>query len=338
MGERIYPLTFQPVFRDYIWGGRNLETLFGRALPPGIVAESWEISGHASSPTRVERGEWQGRTLPEVMNALGLELIGRNSAGMLARGRFPLLVKLLDANRDLSVQVHPNDAYAAEHEGGELGKTEMWYVLHAQPGAQLIYGLEPGATRESLRDAIARDTVVTQLHRLGVTPGDCLFIPAGTVHALLAGIVVAEIQQNSDATYRVYDWGRLGVDGKPRPLHIEKALDVIDWGQVRPRPAQPVPLLQRDGIASARLVACPQFVVERVELAEGAAYCGRCDGETFEIWGCVRGSVRVGWQGGTLDVEAVRFVLLPAVLGEYTLFAGRASTLLRAYVPASATP
>lgn len=335
MREDIYPLAFVPVFRDYIWGGRNLETLFGRKLPPGIVAESWEISGHASSPTRVEDGYWQGRTLPEVLSALGLDLVGHNSAAMLARGRFPLLVKLLDANRDLSVQVHPDDAYAAQHEGGELGKTEMWYVLHARPGARLIYGLEPGTTRESLRAALASNAVVDQLHHLAVAPGDCLFIPAGTVHALLAGIVVAEIQQNSDTTYRVYDWGRLGTNGRPRPLHIEKALDVIDWGQVRPNSVQPTLLFQAGGVSSARLVACPQFVVERVELAGGAEYRGRCDGATFEIWGCVRGGVQVGWQKRAIEMDAVRFVLLPAVLGEYALRARHPSTLLRAYVPAT---
>jgi len=329
----IYPLTFMPTFRDYIWGGRNLETLFGRALPPGIVAESWDISGHASAPTLVERGYWKGRTLPEVLAALGADLVGAHSREMLCRNRFPLLIKLLDAQADLSVQVHPDDAYAGLHEDGDLGKTEMWYVLHAEPGTELIYGLARGVTRETFRAAIESDTVQTQLHRVPIEAGDCIYIPAGSVHALLAGAVVAEIQQNSDTTYRVYDWGRLGADGKLRPLHIDKALDVIDWKQIEPIKVDPVLLSERDGITRSLLVDCPQFTVERIQLAEGAGFAGRCDGRTFEIWGCMQGASTVRWAGKPIRAEAIRFVLLPAVLGDYSLRAEVESTLLRVYIP-----
>ncbi len=223
MTGEIYPLTFDPVFRDYIWGGRNLETLFGRRLPPGIVAESWEISGHPSSPTRVNAGPLAGLTLPQVQERLGERLVGVRSGWATSRGRFPLLVKLLDANRPLSVQVHPPDDYALEHEG-DLGKTEMWYVLHARPGAELIYGLAHETTPTEFRAALEAGELESLLHRLPVRVGDVIFIPTGMLHALLEGIVVAEIQQNSDTTYRVYDWGRVGADGKPRPLHVDKAL------------------------------------------------------------------------------------------------------------------
>jgi len=332
MAITIYPLTFEPVFRDYVWGGRNLETLFGRRLPPGIVAESWEISAHPSSPTRVDAGAWRGQTLPEVLATLGTDLVGTNSARMLARGTFPLLVKLLDANRDLSVQVHPDDEYALAHEGGELGKTEMWYVLHARPGAELIYGLARGVTRESFRAALRDNCLETQLHHLPIAPGDSIFIPAGTVHALLAGAVVAEIQQNADTTYRVYDWGRLGADGLPRPLHTEKALEVINFAQVEPGLVKPKMLHRGKGITCARLVHCPQFTVERIDLIAGAEYRGRCDGSTFEIWGCIAGFCRVCWAGEAVEMKAIRFVLFPAALGEYTLQAVKASTLLRASV------
>lgn len=332
MSVAIYPLTFTPVFRDYIWGGRNLEALFGRPLPPGIVAESWEISAYPASPTRVEAGLWQGKTLLELVAVLGVDLVGANSRQMLSRGTFPLLVKLLDANLDLSVQVHPDDKYAMAHEGGELGKTEMWYVLHARPGASIIYGLARGVTRESFQAALRENRLETQLHRLPVAPGDAIFIPAGMVHALLAGIVVAEIQQNSDATYRVYDWGRLGADGRPRPLHIDKALDVIDFAQVEPGLAKPEVIYKEEGCVCFRLVRCPQFTVERVELVTGAVYRGYCDGATFEIWGCVSGYSRLLWAGDPLVLGAVRFVLLPAALGEYALRAEQTSTLLRAYV------
>jgi mannose-6-phosphate isomerase len=334
MAERIYPLTFEPVFRDYVWGGRALETLYGRALPPGIVAESWEISGHASSPTCVDAGHWRGRTLPEVLAELGSELVGSNSQAMLARGRFPLLVKLLDANQPLSVQVHPDDAYAAVHEHGELGKTEMWYILHAQPEAELIYGLAAGATRASFARALEAGTLEGQLHRLKVRAGDSVFIPAGTVHALLAGMVVAEIQQNSDTTYRVYDWGRVGPDGKPRALHVAQALDVINWARVEPGAIAPRALPAEHGCARWALVEAEQFTVERVELTASATFRGCCDGTTFEIWGCIAGEALVQSDAAPVTLPAVRFCLLPAALGAFRIAARSGATLLRAYVGA----
>ena len=335
MSQRICPLTFQPVFRHYLWGGRNLETLFGRSLPAGIVAESWEISGHPSSPTRVLTGSWRGRTLPEVLDAMGVDLVGTRSAAMLEKRAFPLLVKLLDANKDLSVQVHPDDANARVHENGELGKAEMWYVLHAEPGTELIYGLARGATKESLRRAIEHDAVAARLHRIPIEAGDCYFIAPGTVHALLAGAVVAEIQQSSDITYRIYDWGRVGADGMGRPLHIDQALSAIDWDRIEPQKSKPEGIFEGGGVRRSVLVQCPQFTVERIDLTEGAELTGRCDGATFEIWGCVSGRTKLFSAGGSVAADAIRFVLLPATLGDYRVVAGRGSTLLRTYVGAS---
>ena len=330
--RRLYPLTFSPSFRDYIWGGRSLETLFGRQLPPGRVAESWEISGHASSPTCVDAGCFLGSTLNEVLDVLGTDLVGTHCADMLERGRFPLLVKLLDAHDDLSVQVHPDDAYARAHESDETGKTEVWYVLHTAPGTELICGLARGATRESLLASMGAQSLPEQLHRMAIAPGDCVFVPAGTIHALLAGTLVAEIQQNSDATYRVYDWGRTGTNGARRPLHISKALDVIDWAQVEPGPVRPTALWDDAGVCVQRLVACAHFTVERVRLERGAAFRGTCDGTTFEIWGCLSGDARVESDAHPVRARAIRFVLLPARLGDYTIRAQVESTLLRVFI------
>ena len=327
----IYPLTFEPVFRDYIWGGRRLETLLGRDLPPGIVAESWDISGHPDSPTRVAAGYWKGRLLPEVMAELGTALVGTHSADMLARGRFPLLVKLLDANQDLSVQVHPDDAYAAVYENGEIGKTEMWYVLHAEPGYALIHGVKPGVTRAAFRAAIERDAIADLLNRVPVSAGDAIDVRAGTVHALLAGAVVAEIQQTSDVTYRVYDWGRVGHDGKPRPLHIDRALEVIDF-RPSPGPVPPQTITETESLCRQLLVRRPQFTVERLILEPTATYTGTCDGSTFEIWGCMAGECSVGWAGDPISLPAVHFFLLPATLGAFTVTPKGRSTLLRIYV------
>jgi len=331
MEKYIYPLTFEPQFRGYIWGGRNLES-FGRKLPAGIIAESWDISGHPSSPTAVDAGPYRGRPLTELLAELGLDLVGRRNQAALERGKFPLLVKLLDANRDLSVQVHPDDAYAQVRENGELGKTEMWYILRAQPGARLIYGLRRGVTREGFAQALRTGDLERHLHYLPVQTGDAIFIPAGTVHALLAGLVVAEIQQNSDATYRVYDWNRPGPDGWPRPLHIEKALDVIDFGQIEPGPVVPQLIEDRQGVRREIISRCPYFTVEKIQLAAGASWAGACTGETFEIWGSVEGECVVTWAGDPLALPAIRFTLLPAALGRFAVKARPPSTLLRAYV------
>jgi len=331
MTDRIYPLLFEPVFRDYIWGGRHLETEFGRMLPEGIVAESWEISGHPSSPTIAANGHWQGHSLVDILTELGTDLVGTNSRDIF---KFPLLVKLLDANRNLSVQVHPDDAYADQNAWGELGKAEMWYVLHAEPDAELVYGLCKGVDRASFAKAVADGEVESQLYRLPIARGDCINVPPGTVHALLAGAVVAEIQQNSDTTYRIYDWGRLGDDGQPRPLHIEHALNVIDWGITEPQ-AVTACLIDDDG-ASRRelLVDNGRFQVEKVTLTAGAEFEGCCDGSSFEIWGCVDGGGALGWgsKKDEIALRAVQFVLLPATLGAYHFCAPKGATLLRAYV------
>ncbi|NOZ27630.1 MAG: class I mannose-6-phosphate isomerase [Chloroflexi bacterium] len=331
MAKHIYPLTFEPQFRDYIWGGRNLEA-FGRKLPPGIVAESWEISGHFSSPTAVDAGPYKGRLLTELLPELGIDLVGRRNQAALERGKFPLLVKLLDANQDLSVQVHPDDEYARVHENGELGKTEMWYILRAKPGARLIYGLRRGVTREDFLRALQEGDLERCLHYLPVREGDVVFIPTGTVHALLAGLVVVEIQQNSDATYRVYDWNRVGPDGKPRPLHIEKAMDVIDFNRVEPGAVRPEPVEVRDGFRREVITRCPYFIVEKIELTAGERFSGACTGDTFEIWGCVRGEAAVTWAGDPVILPTVRFTLLPAALGEFAVEAREPAVLLRTYV------
>ncbi len=324
----IYPLIFDPVFKDYIWGGRSLERLYDRSLPPGIVAESWEIAGHEDGTTKVKNGLFAGMPLDAVQDQLGLDLIGRNNAWAAERGKFPLLIKLLDANLPLSVQVHPDDDYALAHEGNELGKTEMWVVLDASPTAALILGLQSQISPESFRQAIAEGTLEQYLHRLSVAPGDVICVPAGTVHAILGGAVIAEIQQNSNTTYRVYDWNRLGNDGKPRPLHIEKAIDVIDFGKVKPGLASPELVYERLGVRGWRLCSNRYFTTEKVDLVDGAVFKGNCDGSTLEIWGAIKGTAEVAG----LHVEEVQFILLPAALGEFTIKAQGKCSFLRTFM------
>jgi mannose-6-phosphate isomerase len=222
-----YPFKFQPVYKDYIWGGRNFEKL-GKTLPKGIVAESWEVSCHPDGVSIIENGEFRGIPLPSMVDIYGRILVGTALPEKDLR-KFPLLVKFIDANKDLSVQVHPDDNYANTYENGEYGKNEMWYIMSAEPGAKLIYDVVPGTTRESFRRAVEEDNIEHCLKSMEVFPGDVINIPSGLIHAIGKGILLAEIQQNSNTTYRVYDYNRTDKNGSKRPLHIGKALDVIDF-------------------------------------------------------------------------------------------------------------
>lgn len=323
-----YPLTFSPVLKNYIWGGRNL-TRLGRNLPPDeIVAESWEIAGHADGASIVANGAYAGKLLTEVHAELGLDLIGRHNAWAQARGKFPLLVKLIDAQQPLSVQVHPDDAYALAHEGNELGKTEMWVVLHAEPDAELILGVTEGTTPELFQRGIRAGRLEPMLHRIPVQTGDHVCVPAGTLHAIMGGLLIAEIQQNSNTTYRVYDWNRVAADGRPRPLHVDRALDVIDFAHAAPQLCPPTPIAAGPGCRRELLCRNPYFVTERIALDAGAAFEGVCDGRSLEIWGVTAGEVTVN----SVALSAVRFTLLPAILGPFTVAAHTPATLLRTYV------
>ncbi len=336
--RHLYPLLFTPVLKDYVWGGRNLERVLGRELPPGRVAESWEVAAHDDGTSTVANGPYAGLPLTAVHALLGLDLIGRRNAWAQERGKFPLLVKLLDANDKLSVQVHPDDDYALAHEGNELGKTEMWLVLHARPGARLIIGLRRGVSAPQFRQAIDSGTLEECLHTVTVKAGDFVCVPSGTVHALLEGVVMAEIQQNSNTTYRVYDWKR-AANGQARPLHVQKAMDVINFNCIEPALPQPTPLPAGEGARRSLLCHNHYFTTERIELEAGVTFQSHLNGETMEIWGNLTGAIEIN---GVI-VQDTRFVLLPAALGPFHVRAVDAATCLRTYVagpsgPSSAEP
>ena len=255
----------------------------------------------------------------------GVSLLGRWNGAALDEGTFPLLIKLLDANRWLSIQVHPDDEYGLANEN-DLGKTEMWVVLHAEPGAELIYGFKAGVTKEAFAEAIADGTVEDWLHRAPVAVGDVIFVPAGTVHALGPGVIVAEIQQNSNTTYRIYDWGR------PRPIHVEQSLDVLNFDLVEPTALAPT-VLESNGVLREAIGDCAYFRTERLHLPTGAAFSGRCEGSTFEIWAVLEGEAVVSWAGEPVTVSGVGWVLLPAVLGDFQVTATEESVLLRVFTP-----
>src|SRR5688572_13030056 len=225
-----YPLTFKPIFQERIWGGRNLEMLYKKALPPVVrIGESWEISDRDDAQSIVQNGPLGGKTLRWIMERHERELLGTAST---VNGRFPLLVKILDAEEKLSLQVHP-PAHKAAALGGDA-KTELWYIAEAKPGAELYVGLKSGETRQTFEARIRDGSVADCFHRVPVTKGDAMFLPSGRVHAIGAGLVIFEIQQNSDTTYRVFDWNRKDAAGKPRQLHVQESLECIDFDDISP--------------------------------------------------------------------------------------------------------
>ena len=226
----LYPLMFQPIFKERVWGGRNLERLYQKALPPGVpIGESWEITDRPEAASVIANGPLAGKDLRWLMEHHAKELLGPARSH---NGRFPLLIKLLDAEEKLSLQVHP-PAHVAARLGGEP-KTEMWYIADARAGAELYAGLRRGVTRAEFERRINDGTVADCFHRLPVKPGDVMFLPSGRVHAIGAGLVLFEIQQNSDTTFRVFDWNRPGLDGQPRELHVEQSLQCIDFNDFEP--------------------------------------------------------------------------------------------------------
>jgi mannose-6-phosphate isomerase len=307
-----YPLKFKPELQERVWGGQALAQ-FGLPLPEGAsIGEAWTIGDHPNGTTVVVNGELAGVGLDAVRQQYGSEWFGKKFAKNKS-ARFPLLIKLLDCNDDLSVQVHPTDDYEKLPQG-ELGKTEMWVVLDAEPGAKIIYGLKSGLNRDKLERAIAEKRITDCLQEVTVEPGDVFFIPAGTVHALCSGVLVAEIQQNSDTTYRLYDYDRPGLDGKPRELHIQDSLNVTNYDNAGAKRGKSAITRTNYWIELAK---CKYFVTEKAVVSRQWAQATTADTFTILIVAGGNGSIR--WHDGSLELKSGECVLLPATLGEYTL-------------------
>lgn len=323
----LYPFKFNPVFKDYIWGGRELEKL-GKKLPEGIIAESWEISSHPDGISTIANGEFEGQLLTNIINRFGKEIAGTKLYR--PEGKFPLLVKFIDANNKLSVQVHPRDEYAMEHENGELGKNEMWYILAAKPGARLVYGTRYGVTREGFKRAVEENRIEECLNEVEVYPGDILNIPAGLVHAIGEGIVLAEIQQNSNTTYRVFDYNRTDSKGNKRPLHIEKALEVIDFDfNVDGAKTKGLDVRFDSKSSKSYKIANKYFSVEVYDV-DGSIE-EKADGRKFHIYVFAEGEAEINYSGGKVQAARGESILIPAALGEYSIKGSFKA--LKTYVP-----
>lgn len=319
------PIVLQASIHETIWGGQNLAQVAGKALPPGrSVGETWETALDAVAVNV----PYVGQSLGELVQRHGERLIGTAARAVYGL-RFPLLVKFIDAQQQLSVQVHPDDAYAAAHAHGKLGKTEAWYILRAAPGATLVFGLRQAAARDALRRAIARSEFESLLHVLAVHAGDVVFVPPGTVHAIGAGVVLFEVQEYSDVTFRLYDYGRLQADGTPRALHVEHALAVMRHTPAAAAPARPLTLLDAHGAMRRVLVACHYFIEEEILL----------DGEldlppqpsSCQVLTVLAGTCTLA-AATTVTLGRGSTAVLPAAAGIATI-RGAHAQLIRVYVP-----
>lgn len=308
------PITFYPIPMERVWGGRSLESVYGRVLPQPDVpyGESWEIVDRAEAQSVVADGPFAGKTLHELWTNHRAELFGD---GYETHDRFPILIKILDARDDLSIQVHP-PLHLAEALGGEP-KTEMWFIAAADPGAKLYAGLKHGVTRADFESAVTAGTVADVVHSLSPAAGESIFIPSGRLHAIGAGLLIHEIQQNSDTTYRVFDWNRMGLDGKPRELHVAQSLASIDFADFKP---------VMDAPSSELLAECPFFRTEKYDLAIGATISS-ADPEKFCVLSIVEGAVN----GGGIEYPKGSFLLLPRAASP--VIAKEPSTILRISLP-----
>ncbi len=297
------PVKLTPAIKDYLWGGRRLITDYGKKTDLEKAAESWELSTHPDGESIVCSGSFAGATLTEYINQNGTKCIGSRAA---AFDFFPILIKFIDAKDSLSIQVHPDDEYALKTEG-EYGKTEMWYIVDCEPDSYIYYGLNCEVTKDEFKERIENNTLLEILNKVSVHKGDVFFIPSGTIHAICSGILICEIQQNSNTTYRVYDYDRRGKDGNPRELHIDKAVEVSN---LFPTPPQE----RRDDNV---LASCKYFTAEKI-ICSGTAEI-KTDCGCFRSLIVLDGTGTLTKDGFTLPIHKGESIFIPAQNGSFIL-------------------
>lgn len=304
------PMLLKPAFKDYIWGGTRLRDDFQKDCDFDKIAESWELSCHKDGNSVISGGEFDGLTLQEFIDKQGKAVLGTNCERF---ENFPILIKLIDAKDNLSVQVHPNNEYALRVEG-EYGKTEMWYIVDCDEGATLLYGFKNEISKDEFAKRIADNTLLEVTNAVPVKKGDVFFIEAGTLHAIGKGILIAEIQQNSNTTYRIYDYGRVGNDGKPRELHVEKAKDVT---ALRPAKAYPeTEIIAKDGYTEKLLSSCEYFTTYALEVNDKATLTA--DEKSFNSILILEGSGRLSGES-EIEFKKGDSIFVPASSGDYTI-------------------
>lgn len=303
MQFQAYPLQFNPILKERIWGGTKLKTLFNKPITSPITGESWELSDVPGDVSVVSNGVYQGKSLTELLEAFPDELLGTQVHERFGK-QFPLLFKFLDAREDLSIQVHPNDELAKERHNS-FGKTEMWYVMQADENARIIVGFEQKSSPEQYLRSLEEKTILGLLHTVKVQKGDVFFLETGTVHAIGAGLVIAEIQQTSDITYRIYDFDRKDANGNTRELHVDLALDAINYELTDTQKEYTHHENQSNG-----MVDCAYFTTNYIPL-DGESVV-RKDGESFTVYMCVEGHFEIEIDGQKYEYQTGDTVLIPA--------------------------
>ncbi|MEE4215333.1 MAG: type I phosphomannose isomerase catalytic subunit [Bacteroidales bacterium] len=304
----LYPLKFKPILKERVWGGKRLATAYGKKAPEGMkIGESWELSGVQGDISSVANGFLEGNSLEEIVEVYMGDLVGEKVFEKFGR-EFPLLIKLIDANEDLSIQVHPPDELARERHHA-YGKTEMWYVLEADKDAKIYTGFREEMTKEAFRSSLDKGDIAEKMNIENPDPGDVFFLPAGRVHAIGRGVVLAEIQQTSDITYRIWDWNRNGLDGKPRELHTGLSVDAIDYKSYDSYKTRIEPELN----GTVNLIDCDYFTCNLVELDRNMIKDYSLT-DSFIVYICTSGEASIEWDEGTMDIKKGETLLIPAIM------------------------
>jgi mannose-6-phosphate isomerase len=323
------PLHFTPILKERVWGGAKLSSYLRESIPDtSVIGEAWLISDHPSAESVVDNGPHRGQTLRELLTEDADAILGR-LASLTPHGRFPLLLKILDAGTPLSVQVHPDDSCAKRLAEPDVGKTEMWHVIQADAGSELVCGLDPAVDAAGFRTAVERGGIEDAMTRFETVPGDSVFVSAGTVHAIGGGILLAEIQQNSDLTYRIYDYDRPGPDGNLRELHLDKAAEAIHFSSSHGGKNGALELPDQNAVSRSMLAACRYFAAERWTL--NGPYTHDTRGDSFHVVLSINESATVTTEGGESQLSEGQAVLVPGDADEYTI-EGHGTALVY-YVP-----
>lgn len=328
MNLRAEPLIFLPIYKETIWGGEALRTRFKRPLASGrTIGESWEVVSLGADQSAVAQGPLAGMTIGRCAAEAPSELLGAGGAS----GKFPLLFKIIDARERLSVQVHPDDAQAREHGWGEYGKTECWYVLDAKEDARIIVGFREEVACDTVNRAIAAESLDVLLNVIPIKRGDVFFIPAGTVHAIMEGTLLYEVQETSDTTLRLYDWGRVDASGKGRPLHVREALSVLDTRARDHRPLAPV-VMDEGGCRHSFCAVCRYFALEHYAFSQNEEVALPAK-RSFRVLTVVNGTIRLRYAAGSTEVTAGTTALLPAILRDARVSGSAGAGFLLSSIP-----
>lgn len=310
--NKIYPLKFKPVYKEKVWGGQKLKTVLNKDIPNNVhIGESWELVDRGNDVSIIKNGYLSSKTIREAIKDLGSDLIGTKNR-LNQFNRFPLLIKFLDSSEKLSVQVHPDDALAKKFKEQDTGKSEMWYVIQADPNTKIVYGCDSSLKKQNHLDGFSKN-MEKLLNFVSIEEGDLIFIPAGQVHALLGGCVILEIQQNSDVTYRLYDWGRMGLDGKPRELHLKKAMDSMKLRKPRNSYQKVLAIKEKN----SKLIECDYFKTNLINIRK--PYTDICDKSTYKILIPIAGKGSITYKDGDISAQKGDLILMPASLGKFTI-------------------